>query len=256
MSIFALVILRGPTKLALSYICAKAVAAQGNVSVEVLLPKGGHGLQLSCACWSAVFGVDADGGTPDLDFTDESVARVAARRCPYWLFAVMACPVSNLSCELDDELRSLRQVHAPNVMIMKRLRYAGKPGQRSWVSGCGLWEAPFEHGGQVPGGVEFSSGGGCLQVEEWMLPGLSRQCEETCSKCRPRWLAGEVGDDLVGLAVECSNHLGPDEVLGRYVEPVGVALDGVEQSRGWVTELAQQCGGRGRCVVAGENLSE
>ena len=44
MSIFALVILRGPTQLALSYICAKAVAAQGNVSVEVLLPKGGRRL--------------------------------------------------------------------------------------------------------------------------------------------------------------------------------------------------------------------
>ena len=44
MSIFAPVILRGPTKLAFPYICAKAVAAQGNVSVEVLLPKGGRRL--------------------------------------------------------------------------------------------------------------------------------------------------------------------------------------------------------------------
>jgi hypothetical protein len=38
MSIFALVILRVSTNLAFLYICAKAVAAQGNVSVEVLLP--------------------------------------------------------------------------------------------------------------------------------------------------------------------------------------------------------------------------
>ena len=44
MLIFALVILRGSTNLAFSYICAKAVAAQGNVSVEVLLPKGGRRL--------------------------------------------------------------------------------------------------------------------------------------------------------------------------------------------------------------------
>ena len=44
MSIFALVILRGPTKLAFPYICAKAVAAQGNLPVEVLLPKGGRRL--------------------------------------------------------------------------------------------------------------------------------------------------------------------------------------------------------------------
>jgi len=44
MSIFVLVILRGSTNLAFSYICAKTVAAQGNVSVEVLLPKGGRRL--------------------------------------------------------------------------------------------------------------------------------------------------------------------------------------------------------------------
>jgi hypothetical protein len=45
------------------------VAAEGNVSVEVVLPQGGDGLQLSCSGWSAVFGVDAGGGAPDLDFT-------------------------------------------------------------------------------------------------------------------------------------------------------------------------------------------
>ena len=118
-------------------------------------------------------------------------------------------------CEADDELRPLRQVLAPNVMIMERLRYARKPRQRSWVGGCGLWEAPVEHGYHVAGGVEFSSGGGCLEVEEWMLTSVSCQCEEVCSKCGPRWLAGEVGDDLVGVAVECSNDLGADEVLGR-----------------------------------------
>ena len=44
MSIFALVISRGSTNLAFPYICAKPVAAQGNVSVEVLLPKGGRRL--------------------------------------------------------------------------------------------------------------------------------------------------------------------------------------------------------------------
>jgi hypothetical protein len=44
MSIFARVISRGSTNLAVPYICAKAVAVQGNVSVEVLLPKGGRRL--------------------------------------------------------------------------------------------------------------------------------------------------------------------------------------------------------------------
>jgi len=120
MSIFALVILRRSTKLAFPYICAKAVAAQGNLPVEVLLPEGGHGLQLSCSGWSAVFGVDADGGTPDGDFSEEGEARVAARRCPYRLFTVLAGTVSDLICEADNELRPLRQVLTPNVMIMNR----------------------------------------------------------------------------------------------------------------------------------------
>jgi hypothetical protein len=44
MSIFALVISRGSTNLMVPYVCAKAVAAQGNVSVEVLLPEGGRRL--------------------------------------------------------------------------------------------------------------------------------------------------------------------------------------------------------------------
>ena len=44
MSIFALVISRGSTKLAIPVVCAKAAAAQVNLSVEVLLPKGGRRL--------------------------------------------------------------------------------------------------------------------------------------------------------------------------------------------------------------------
>jgi hypothetical protein len=79
MPIFALVILSGSINLAFPYTCANAVAGQGNVLVEVLLPDGGYGLQLSCSGWSAVFGVDADGGAPDGDFTEEGEARVAAR---------------------------------------------------------------------------------------------------------------------------------------------------------------------------------
>jgi hypothetical protein len=44
MSIFARVISRGSTNLAFPSFCGKAVAAQGNVSVEVLFPKGGRRL--------------------------------------------------------------------------------------------------------------------------------------------------------------------------------------------------------------------
>ena len=76
-----------------------------------------------------------------------------------------------------------------------------------------------------------------------MLTGISRQREEVCSEGRPRRLAGEVGDDLVSLAVEHLNDLGSDEVLGRHLEAVGVALDGRVEPGSRVGELAQQCCG-------------
>jgi len=64
-------------------------------------------------------GVDADGGAPNGDCTKEGGCRVAARRCPYRLLAVIAGAVSDLISEADDELRPRRQVLA-NVMILKR----------------------------------------------------------------------------------------------------------------------------------------
>ena len=91
--------------------------------------------------------------------------------------------------------------------------------------------------------MEFSSGGGYLQVEEWMLPGLSRQSEQMCPQRRPGRFAGEFGDDLVGLAIEHLNDLGANQLLGRDLEPVGVALDSVEQPGSWVAELSQQRAG-------------
>ena len=71
-------------------------------------------------------GIDTDGGTPDGYCTKKGGGRVAARRCPYGLFAASAA--SNLICEVDNELRPLRQIPAPKVMILKGLRKAGKPG--------------------------------------------------------------------------------------------------------------------------------
>jgi hypothetical protein len=100
MSIFALAITRGSSNLAFRHICATA-AAPGNCSIEVLLPEGGCRLWLSCSGWSAVLGVDADGGSPDGDLTKEGGGRMAARWCPYRLFAAMAGAVLDLICEVD-----------------------------------------------------------------------------------------------------------------------------------------------------------
>ena len=75
---------------------------------------------------------------------------------------------------------------------------------------------------------------------EWVLTGVGRQREQVCSEGRPRRLAGDFGDDLVGLAVERVNDLGANELLGRGLEPVSVALDGLEQSGSWIFEFSQQ----------------
>ncbi len=105
---------------------------------------------------------------------------------------------------------------------------------------CGLREPPVEYCGHVAGGLKVASGGGCPEVEEWVLTGFNRQREQVCSQGRPRRLAGEFRNDLVSLAVERMNDLGANQLLGRDMGPVGVALDGVEEPLGWVTELAQQ----------------
>ena len=77
-----------------------------------------------------------------------------------------------------------------------------------------------------------------------MLAGLRSQGEQVCPQGRPGRLVGEVGHDLVGSAVEHLNDLAVNQLLGRRLEPVGVALNGVEQPGSRVTEFSQQ--GRGR----------
>src|SRR4029450_9681042 len=128
-------------------------------------------------------------------------------------------------------------------MIMERLRNTGKPRQRCWVGRCGLWEAPVEYGGPVAGGVGFAAGGGRLGGGGWVRAGCSRQGEQVCSERRPGRLAGEFWDDGVGLVIEHLNDLGANQLLGRDMEPVGVALDGVTQPGSRVAEFPQQSGG-------------
>jgi hypothetical protein len=55
------------------------VAAAGETSVEVLLPESGGCLHLCCSGWSWVVGVDAVGGPPHRDFTNDGEVRAAAR---------------------------------------------------------------------------------------------------------------------------------------------------------------------------------
>jgi hypothetical protein len=104
----------------------RVVASVGDPSLKMSLPFGRRELQLFPSCSASVLGIDADGGSPDGDFTKECGGREAARWCPDGLFVAVAGAVSDLIRKAGNELRPLRQVLAPNVMIM----YAGKPGQR------------------------------------------------------------------------------------------------------------------------------
>ena len=105
----------------------EVVGAVGNTSVEVLLPVGGRGLQLSCSSGSVVVPVDRVGGPPDLDFTDEGDARLTAWQSPDRWRAVLVSVSSDMSGEVGDQLGALGKILAPNGMIMKRFRNAGKP---------------------------------------------------------------------------------------------------------------------------------
>jgi hypothetical protein len=63
-----------------------------------------------------------------------------------------------------------------------------------------------------------------MEVDERVLTGLSRQRQQVCSEGRPRRLAGERGDDLVGFAIEHLNDLGANQLLGREMEPAFAGL--------------------------------
>jgi hypothetical protein len=122
-------------------------------------------------------------------------------------------------------------------MLMELLGDAGQPGQRPWTGGRELGETPVDDGGHVCRGLKVASGGGRVQVDQRILTGLSRQREEVCSEGRPRRLACESADDLVGSAVEHLNDLGANQLLDRNMELVGVALDGLKESAGRFAQL-------------------
>ena len=69
----------------------------------------------------------------------------------------------------------------------------------------------------------------------------------------PSRFVGESGDVLVGLVEPCDG-VGSEELFGRDVEAVGVALDRLEKPGPWVVEVAKHgARGAGR-FIAGEDL--
>jgi hypothetical protein len=83
-----------------------------------------------------------------------------------------------------------------------------------------------------------------------MLSCFGRRGEQVCSEGWPTRLSGESGNVVVGL-VELCDALGSDELFGRHVEAVGVALDRAEKPDRWVIKFAQRGAGRRRRFIAG-----
>jgi hypothetical protein len=76
------------------------VAAPGEASVEVVLPEGPSCGQLCCSGWPWVVGVDAVGGPPHGDFTNDDEVRAAPRRRPHRLGFVLADVTSDPIAEV------------------------------------------------------------------------------------------------------------------------------------------------------------
>jgi hypothetical protein len=138
------------------------VGGTSDIPVEALFPEGRKRFELGSSARAQVLGIDAVGGPPHCDFADEGGARMASRCSPDWWHVTLAGVVLNLIGEVDDELGSFCQIVTPNGIAMERLWYVREPGERAWGGRREFWEAPIEDSGHVAGGVEFSSGGGCL----------------------------------------------------------------------------------------------
>src|SRR4051812_8762669 len=116
MSVVAVVVFGGSrANLVRSEVAIRRVVAWvGDTSVEALLPEGGRSVQLPCSGGSSVLWVDAYGGPPDGDFTNDGGGRVAARRCPHGLRGVLGGVASNLCGEANHQPGPRGQVLAPN----------------------------------------------------------------------------------------------------------------------------------------------
>ena len=96
-------------------------AGLGDALLEALSPFDRRRLQLCGSGGSMVVGVDAVGGPPHGDVTDEGGAQLSARRRPCGLGAVVEGVVSDVLGEVGDQLRSLGQVVTPVGVIADRL---------------------------------------------------------------------------------------------------------------------------------------
>ena len=107
--------------------------------VEASFPESRKRFELGSSGWSRVLGVDAVGGAPHRDFTNQGGAGMPSRWCPDRRRADPPGVTSDLVGEVGDSVGSLDQVDTPDGMVIQRRWNGWEPGKRPWVSGCGLW---------------------------------------------------------------------------------------------------------------------
>src|SRR5215203_4337579 len=69
------------------------VGGPRDVPVEALFPECRKRFEWGSSGWSRVLGIDAVGGAPHCDFTDEGGARMTSRWCPDWRGVTLASMV-------------------------------------------------------------------------------------------------------------------------------------------------------------------
>jgi hypothetical protein len=102
----------------------RIVASVDDAAIEMLLPFGRSGRQLFWSGGAAVMGVDAIGGPPHGDVTNESGAQRTALRHPMGLSAVVV-GMSNVVGKVGDHMGPPGQVLSPVGVIVDRLGNSG-----------------------------------------------------------------------------------------------------------------------------------
>ena len=99
--------------------------------------------------WSRILGIDAVGGSPYCDLTDQCSARVTSWCSPDRLPVALAGVVLDLVGKVGDKLRSLCQVASSRGIGLERCWNAWQPGQRTRVGRGERCQAPVEHGRHI-----------------------------------------------------------------------------------------------------------
>jgi hypothetical protein len=194
------------------------VAGLGDAGLEASLPFGQSSLELFWPGWPPVARVDAVGGPPDGDFTNEGGTQRTAWRCPPWLGGVAEGVVSDVLGTGGNQLGSFHQVVTPIGVILDHLGDSAEP--RQWwssLAGCWIGKAPVQDSGHISSGAEITPDGRLMEVDQGMFAGRCGQDDQVATQGRSGRLVSDAGHDLFGSAVEHIHESGSDDLFGGDV---------------------------------------